>query len=63
MPHKSVTEYISKIEEKYKTGQAREHAYRPAFEAFATSSRVLTFINDRHPMSVIAPAAVGDAAE
>lgn len=33
MAQKSIAEYVSKVEEKYKTGQAREHAYRPAFEA------------------------------
>lgn len=30
---KVVEDYISSVEEKFKTGQAREHAYRPAFEA------------------------------
>lgn len=32
MSQKVVEEYISSVEEKFKTGQAREHAYRPAFE-------------------------------
>lgn len=30
---KVVEDYISSVEGKFKTGQAREHAYRPAFEA------------------------------
>lgn len=33
MSQKAVETYVSNIEEKFKTGQAREHAYRPSFEA------------------------------
>src|SRR3990167_9112940 len=33
MSPKAVEDYISSVEEKFKTGQAREHAYRPAFES------------------------------
>ncbi|MBI2409684.1 N-6 DNA methylase [Candidatus Kaiserbacteria bacterium] len=33
MSRKAVETYISSVDEKLKTGQAREHAYRPCFEA------------------------------
>src|SRR3989338_7727779 len=33
MSHKAVEDYIASVEGKYRTGQAREHAYRPAFES------------------------------
>ena len=44
---KIVEDYISSVEEKFKTGQAREHAYRPAFEALIHAlDPALKILND-----------------
>ena len=47
MSQKAVEAYISSVEEKFKTGQAREHAYRPAFETLIhTLDPELKILND-----------------
>src|SRR3989344_5387626 len=47
MTQKPVEDYIASVEEKYKTGQAREHAYRPAFETLIhTLDQKLKILND-----------------
>ena len=44
---KVIEDYISSVEGKFKTGQAREHAYRPAFEALIQSlDPALKILND-----------------
>jgi len=47
MSQKAVEAYISSVAEKFKTGQAREHAYRPAFESLIQSlDSKLKILND-----------------
>lgn len=47
MSTKAVEDYISSVEGKFKTGQAREHAYRPAFEALIHAlDPALKILND-----------------
>lgn len=47
MSQKAIEIYISSVEEKFKTGQAREHAYRPAFEALIHAlDPALKILND-----------------
>src|SRR3990167_3513325 len=47
MSHKAVEDYIASVEGKYRTGQAREHAYRPAFESLIQSlDSKLKILND-----------------
>jgi len=47
MSTKVIEDYISSVEGKFKTGQAREHAYRPAFEALIQSlDPALKILND-----------------
>ena len=46
-PHNLIAQYVSTVSEKYQTGQAREHAYRPAFEALVQSlDSELKILND-----------------
>jgi hypothetical protein len=43
----NVNLYIAEISEKYKTGRAGEHAYRPTFEKFITAiNRDIKILND-----------------
>jgi len=46
MPLNQVSEYLKSIAEKYKTGQAREMAYRPALEKLFGEITGLNVIND-----------------
>lgn len=47
MAQKAVEEYVSGLTEKFKTGQAREHAYRPTFEALIHAlDPALKILND-----------------
>ena len=47
MSKKAIEIYISSVEEKFKTGQAREHAYRPAFETLIHAlDPALKILND-----------------